>query len=407
MSKKYVTRLATVIRTISAGFSKRLRESLRLNSRIGLRNKTVCTFLTVVLFSASLSGCSENNPSIEKGVSVGNTKKIKIGFSMGTLQEERWQRDRDIFVAKANELGAEVIVQNANNSSDDQYSQVKYLLEQDIDILAVVPHDAISASSIVQLAKKEGVKVISYDRLVKNAGVDVYISFDNVKVGELMAEYTIEKVPKGNYVIINGAKTDNNTSLFNKGYKKILDPYVEKGDIDIVSEIWAEDWVPEEAYKCIEQTLKKGERIDAVIAGNDTLAASAIQALAERRLAGKVAVAGHDADLAGCQRVVEGTQHMTIYKPIDIIAQSAAVIAVQLAKGQDILCNSKINDGKYDIPYYMIKPIAVTRENIVETVIQDGFHKLEDVFRNVPKSQWPKEQWDREIYGEENAVDKQ
>ncbi len=345
--------------------------------------------LVIAVLLVSLTACSLKD---DQGAVINLKKdhKIKIGFSMATLQEERWQRDRDIFVASAKEMGADVVVQTANNNSDDQINQVKYLLEQDIDILLIVPHDAEKAAAAVQLAKKAGKKVISYDRLVKNANVDMYISFDNVKVGEIMAEYLIRKVPAGNYIIINGASIDNNSYMFNQGYKNILNPYIQRGSISIVNEVWAEDWRPEDAFKCVEAALQKGTKLDAIIAANDSLAGAAIEALAEQRLAGKVEVAGHDADISGCQRVAEGTQLMTVYKPIEKIAQKAAEISIKMAKGEEFAANSRINDGKYDVPYEMIQPIAVTKVNLEETVIKDGFHRVEDVFRNVPKAQWPK-----------------
>jgi len=345
--------------------------------------------LMVLCFFFSSSCGSNSNVDLHADKEAGQGRAIKIGFSMDTLKEERWQRDRDVFVAKAKELGAEVIVQNANNDSGEQEEQVRYLLEQGIDVLVIVPHDAEKAASIVQMAKKEGVKVISYDRLVRNANVDLYISFDNVKVGELMAGYVASKVPTGNYVIVNGAKTDYNSYMYNKGYKNSLKTFIESGDITVINEVWAEDWMPEEASRCIEVTLREGKRIDAVIAANDSLAGAAIEALAEQRLAGQVAVAGHDADLAGCQRVVEGTQLITVYKPIDSIAKTAAEITIKVAKGEEISTGNSINDGKYDVPYYMIQPVPVTKENMYDTVIQDGFHRLEDVYRNVPETEWP------------------
>lgn len=352
-------------------------------------SKKVIAILLVGTYFTIFTGCGLSDQSRSKTNKAISDNKIKIGFSMATLQEERWQRDRDIFVAKAKELGADVIVQNANNNSDDQISQVKYLLDQNINILLIVPQDAEKANVAVQMAKKAGIKVISYDRLIENANVDMYISFDNVKVGEIMAAKLVQKVPSGNYVIINGAKTDNNSIMFNEGYKNILQPYIDKNSINIISETSAEDWRPEDAFKTVENLLQNGRKIDAIIASNDSLAGAAIDALAEQRLAGAVEVAGHDADLSGCQRVAEGTQLMTVYKPIDKIAQNAAEIAIKMATGEEVTANSTINDGKYNVPYYMIPPILVTKENLKETVIQDGFHRLEDVYMNVPKAQWP------------------
>ena len=355
------------------------------------RMRIIITVFTLSTFVALCSGCGQSGETPYPDQREKSTAKIKIGFSMSTLREERWQRDRDIFVARAKELGADVIVQNANNDSDEQQRQVKYLLDQGIDILVIVPQDASKATAEVQQAKKQGIKVISYDRLVLNADADLYISFDNVRVGELMAESLTQQVPKGNYVIINGANTDNNCFMFNKGYMNVLKSYVDRGDIKIISEVWAKDWMHEDAFNCIETTLQTGQTIDAVIAANDSLAAAAIEALSEKRLAGKVPVVGHDADLSGCQRVAEGTQLMTVYKPIHQIAKRAAEIAIEMAMGEKVEVNRTLNDGKYNVPYYMIQPIAVTRDNLKDTVIKDSFHRLEDIYMNVPKSQWPSE----------------
>jgi len=351
-------------------------------------NKNIFVFFVFFLVLAG-SGCNSNDIQASPIEHERSSGKIKIGFSMSTLQEERWQRDRDIFVARAKELGAEVIIQNANNDSDEQLNQVRFLIEQGMDILVIVPQDCEKAASMVQTARKYGIKVISYDRLIRNADVDIYISFDNVKVGRLMAESLAKKVPRGNYVIINGARTDYNSYMFNEGYKSVLKKFTDKGEIKVVNEIWTNDWKHEDAFQCIEDSLRNKLRIDAVIAANDSLAAAAIEALSENRMAGRVPVVGHDADLAGCQRVVEGTQLMTVYKPIHRIAKTAAEISVWMAKGEEVKANSVINDGKYNVPYYMIQPIAVTKNNMKDTIIADSFHGLEDIYINVPKSQWP------------------
>jgi len=218
----------------------------------------------------------------------------------------------------------------------------------------------------------------------------LYISFDNVKVGELMGQAAIENSPTGNYLILNGSKKDNNSFMFNKGYMSALNYRIESSIIQVIGETWVDDWMYENALSFVEEALRSGERIDAIIAANDTLAGASVQALAEKRLAGKVTVIGHDADLDGCQRVVEGTQYATVYKPIDVIARTAAEFAVKMARGGLIQANDTINDGKYDVPYYKIEPILVTSENMVDVIIKDQFHRLEDVYMNIPKSQWPK-----------------
>jgi len=308
---------------------------------------------------------------------------IKVGFSLGTLKEERWIKDRDILMAKIKEMGADIIVQNANNDDKDQLKQVKYLLQRGIDVLIIVPTDFQKAAVAVELAKKQGVKVISYDRLVLNSNVDIYISFDNTKVGELMAKYVVEKVPEGNYLIINGPTSDHNTEMIKKGYDKILQQKIKKGDINIISEKWAPNWLKEYAFKVTDELLQEGKKIDAVIAGNDSLAGGIIEALSEHRLAGKTVTVGQDADLAACQRIVEGTQYMTVYKPIEKMADVTARIAIKLAKGKELNIKNTIFDGKYYVPYYVLIPIPVTKYNINSTVIKDGFHMKDDVYRNL------------------------
>ncbi len=332
------------------------------------------------------AGCA---PTSEQNVPTDKNGKVTIGFSMATLQEERWQRDMDILVAKAKAKGADVIVQNSNNNAEDQIKQVKYMLDQNIDILLIVPQDAEKAAEAVDLAEKKGIKVICYDRLIMKANADFYVSFDNIKVGEYMASLLVSKVPKGNYIIINGAKTDYNSYMYNKGYKNILNKYLYDKSINIVDEIWANDWRPEDSFKCVEKALQSRKTIDGIIAANDSLAGAAIEALSEQRLAGKVLVAGHDADISGCQRVAEGTQLMTIYKPIDQLAEKAVDVAFGLLKNNYYACNTYISDGDNDIPYAKVDPIVVTKDTLVDTVINDGFHRLEDVYLNVPKNQWP------------------
>ncbi|MDD4681545.1 MAG: substrate-binding domain-containing protein, partial [Clostridia bacterium] len=227
-----------------------------------------------------------------------------------------------------------------------------------------------------------GVPVISYDRLIMNSNVDLYITFDNEKVGELMARRIAKTMKTGNLFIINGAKTDNNTKMIKQGYDKILNSLVEDGEINIIGEEWADNWLKEYAFKVVDDTLQKKIKINAIIAGNDSLAEGAIEALSEYRLTRDVMVIGQDADLAACQRIVEGTQLMTIYKPIEKLAEAAVEMAIRLVKGEELNVNNYINDGKFNVKYYVLNPIAVDKENIDETIIRDGFHLKDEVYRN-------------------------
>lgn len=314
-------------------------------------------------------------------------KKIRIGLSMDTLKEERWQRDRDLFVAKAKELGADVLVQAANGNDSLQISQSENLLTQGIDVLVVVPHNGVVAAAIVQAAHKAGKKVIAYDRMIENSDVDLYISFDNKEVGRMQGRFALERVPKGNYLVIGGAPTDHNAKMYRDGQMEILDPAVSRKDITIVAKPWAREWLASEALKETENALSRTkDNIQAIVAPNDGTAGGVISALKSQNLAGKVVVTGQDADLAACQRIVEGTQSMTVYKPIHLLAQQAATAAVSLAKGQTPATKATVNNGKKDVPAILLTPVLVDKSNIDSTVIKDKYHARQDVYKNVKSS---------------------
>ncbi|RDU36022.1 D-xylose ABC transporter substrate-binding protein [Neobacillus piezotolerans] len=316
---------------------------------------------------------------IEKAIA---SEPLKIGFSMDTLLEERWQKDRDLFKAAVEALGAKVEILAANGDDALQIAQAETLISQGIDLLVVVPHNAEATATIVNKAHKVGIKVMAYDRLVKNANIDLYVSFDNEQVGELQAKAITELVPKGRYVYIGGASTDNNAHLFKKGVFKVLQPLIDKGDITVVFDQWSKDWTPVNAQANMEAALKaNNNNIDAVIAANDATAGGVIKALSAQGLAGKIPVAGQDAELAGVQRVVDGTQTMTVYKPINALTEKAAELAVMIAKGEHIKADRKMNNGKVEVPSILLSPIAVDRQNIDQTIIADGFHSREDVYR--------------------------
>jgi D-xylose transport system substrate-binding protein len=328
------------------------------------------TGLVLVLL---LTGCAKS----------GGAHKIKIGLSLDTLKEERWQHDRDLFVAHATELGAEVLVQAANNDETLQNSQAENLLTEGVDVLVVVPHNGKTAATIVDAAHKAGVPVIAYDRLINDSDLDLYISFDNVKVGEMQADYLVKHQPKGNYVLIGGAPTDHNAVMFRQGQMNVLKPLVDKGDIKIVADQWANDWLPVEALKITENALtKNNNQIDAVVVSNDGMAGGVVQALNEQNLAGKVLVSGQDADLAACQRIVAGTQSMTVYKPIKKLAEKAVELAIALAQKQPVTDKTTmVNNGKKDVSSVLLEPIEVDKDNLDNTVIADGFQKKEDVYK--------------------------
>lgn len=317
---------------------------------------------------------------------VENDSPIRIGFSMDTLLEERWLRDRDLFKESVEALGAEVEIVAANGDDALQISQAEALIQSGIDLLVIVPHNAEATAAIVHKAHLTGIQVIAYDRLVKNADLDLYVSFDNEQVGEMQAKAITALVPKGNYVFIGGAITDNNAHLLKKGVFNVLRPYIERGDINIVYDQWTKDWTPANAQANMEEALRTtNKQIDAVIAANDATAGGVIQALAAKGLAGQVPVAGQDADLAGVQRIVTGTQTMTVYKPIKMLTQEIAKLAVAMAKGEKVSAEQKVNNGKIEVPSVLLTPVAVNEHNLDSTVISDGFHSPKDVYKATSK----------------------
>lgn len=358
--------------------------------RILIQMRLILLILTLIYGVSACENVSEPTstkvePVLSQSEETGekeSDKRIKIGFSMDTLLEERWQKDRDLFKEAVEALGAEVEIRAANGDDAVQISQAETLISEGVDLLVVVPHNAEAAATIVKKAHLAGIKVLAYDRLVKNANIDLYVSFDNEKVGELQAEAITKLVPKGKYVYIGGAITDYNAHLFKKGVFNVLQPLIDKGDITVVFDQWTRDWTPVNALANMEAALKaNNNQIDAVIAANDATAGGVIQALASRGLAGKIPVAGQDAELAATQRIVVGTQTMTVYKPIKALTEEAARLAVKLAKGENIGADRKVNNGKIEVPSVLLSPIAVDKFNIDKTVIADGFHTREEVYK--------------------------
>lgn len=306
-------------------------------------------------------------------------KKFKIGLSFATLAEERWQHDRDLFTAEAKKLGAEVVVAAANLDENLQNSQCENLITQGVNALVVIAQNGDTASVIVKSAHKAKIPVLAYDRLIKNCDLDLYVSFDSVKVGELMADYVCKLKPSGNYFIINGSPTDNNAHLVRQGFGNVLKSYP---NIKITFEQWCDGWSAEKALKHVENALTQvNNNVDVVLCANDGTAGGAVQALAEQKLAGKVLTTGQDGELAACKRVVAGTQAVTIYKPIKQIATTAAQVAVQLAKKQKVSgVNTTVDNGQIKVPSVMLVPIQVDAKNMKSVIVADKYHTEEEIY---------------------------
>ncbi len=334
---------------------------------------------TLLLFT----GC-EVRDKIETPKSDKEDTGIQIAMSFDSFVIERWQRDRDVFVSTVKELGATVNVQNANGDVEKQKEQIEYFIKKGVDVIVIVCIDSDSLKSTVQKAKDEGIKIIAYDRLVTNSDADLYITFDNEMVGTMMAEYLAENGAAGkNVLMLGGSPLDNNVPAVENGFMDVC----KKEEMTVIDSIHCDGWRAEIAGDYIYEHEDTVREAAGIMCGNDNLAGQVIRALSEKRLAGDLPVVGQDADLEACQRIVEGTQGMTVYKPVERLAKRAAECAIALAQGMKLEGDdiSTINDGTYDIPYIGLTPIAVTKDNLDEVIISSGFHLKEDVYLNVPE----------------------
>ena len=334
--------------------------------------------LVICMLPALLIGCG---PSPEKTAQLKEEPAVQIGLLMDTLQEERWQRDRDLFLERAKQLGAEVLVESAERDDAKQLELAESLLARGVKALVVVPHDAEAAARIVEAAKKRSVPVISYDRLILNADVDLYVSYDNRRIGEQQAQQLRNLAPKGNYILLGGAPTDHNAKLIREGQMAALDDAVKRGEIRIVADPWTPDWSADAAMTLTEAALKKaGNQVAAVVASNDITAGGAIKALEKHGMAGKVHVSGQDANLDAVRRIVNGTQTMTVYKPLRPLARGAASAAVQMAKGEKFEGTSTVDNGMKLVQAVLYAPIAVHKGLVDQIIINDKFLTREQVY---------------------------
>jgi len=307
---------------------------------------------------------------------------VEVGFLIHALDRERWENDRDYFVEKVQELGGNVQVRIADNKADKQLAQAIELLANGVDVLVVVPVDQFAAADIVKEAHDRGVKVISYDRLIKNCKLDFYVSTDNVEIGALQANYLTTIKPKGNYALIGGALSDNNSQFLYLGQRNVLQPLVEKGDINIVYNEFTEAWEEDEGYEHAKKILSTNGDVDAIIAANDDIAYGVIRAVREAGKQGEILIAGMDADLRNLQEIVAGHQTCTVYKPYEKLASTAAEIALNMASnGSDEKTFQTISNGERLVPVIFHDAMIVNRENLQLTVISEGYRTEEEVFK--------------------------
>ncbi|MDE6845199.1 MAG: substrate-binding domain-containing protein [Lachnospiraceae bacterium] len=341
--------------------------------------KKLVSILCLVLLLTACGGGEQSKDAAQ----TQEEEKIQIGMSFDSFVIERWQRDRDVFVSTAKELGAEVNVQNANGDLAEQKKQIDYFIEKGMDVIVIICVDSDGLSASVNKAKEKGIKVIAYDRLIKECDVDLYISFDNTKVGGMMADALIDSgLAGGSVLMLGGSTADNNVPLVEGKFRRTM----QENKVAILDSFHADGWLAELAAEYAYDHIDVVAKADAIMCGNDDIASRVVPVLAEKQLAGRKLVVGQDADLEACQRIVEGTQLMTVYKPVERLAQRAAECAVALAQGEEITGDdvTMLDNGSYLVPYVGLEPISVTKENINDVIINSGFHLKEDVYLNVP-----------------------
>jgi D-xylose transport system substrate-binding protein len=336
--------------------------------------------VTALIAGGAFAGCGTNKDDSGSGGGGGGGKSGTIALLLPESKTARYEsQDRPLFEKKAKELCSDckIIYSNADQDASKQQQQAEAALTKGAKVLVLDPVDAASAGSIVTRAKQSKVPVISYDRLVSKAPVDYYISFDNRKVGELQAQSLVDKLGSGKATIamINGAPTDSNAAQFKAGAHSVFD---KASNIKIGKEYDTPDWSPDKAQDEMEQAItslgKNG--FQGVYAANDGTAGGAIAAMKSNGVDPSTKpTTGQDAELAGVQRVVAGDQYMTVYKPYKPEAETAATLAVSLAKGEKpdtSKFSEKTNNGSADVPSYLLPIIAVTKDKVQSTIVKDG-----------------------------------
>jgi len=328
----------------------------------------VITFLLILaIVAGALTGCFKKDDG-----------KIKIGVSLPTLREERWVEDYNGFLDAQESLGFEVIIQVADNSAARQQNQVENMITQGIKALVIAPHDAVAARQLVQLAHKNKIPVIAYDRPITNGGADLLIETDQLEIGRIMGRYIFNNVPSGNLVFLMGDAGDDTVYPMRDGTMEIIKPRLDNGTYKIVMEQFVVDWVNANALRLMEQALTaNGNNIQGVIAQNDGIAGAAIQAMAAQGLAGKVPVTGQDAENDAIKRIIDGTQGMTILYDNAGMAMAAVDAAIKLANGASSasLSNGRSDDGTYVLGF---PPAEINKNNYKRLLIDSGLRDEDD-----------------------------
>jgi D-xylose transport system substrate-binding protein len=354
----------------------------------GTRRRTLPMTLAagVAALALAAAGCGDDDDNGGGSAASGDGEAGKIAVLLPDSKSSvRWETvDRPFLKAAFDKAGVESEIQNAEGDKSAQQQQAEQAITNGAKVLLMVNLDSGSGAAIAANAKSQGVKVIDYDRLTLNGDGDYYVSFDNEEVGRLQGQGLVDCLEgaggKPAVAVLNGSPTDNNATLFKAGYDSVINPKFESGEWTEVADQSVPDWDNQKALTIFEQMLQKANnKIDGVLAANDGLGNAAISALKQRKLE-QIPVTGQDATLQGIQNIVNGDQCMTVYKAIKKEADAAAALAVALAKGDEPTgVTGSVNNEKKDVPAVLLKPVAVTKENIKEYLGEPDFPKQEEI----------------------------
>jgi D-xylose transport system substrate-binding protein len=333
-----------------------------------------------------VAACGSDNS--DKGDSSSSSSSSKSKGSVAVLLPDsksstRWETVDRPFLKKAfDAAGVKSTITNAEGDKSAQQQQAEQAITNGAKVLLLVNLDSGSGAAIAANAKSQGVKVIDYDRLTLKGDSDYYVSFDNEKVGKLQGQGIVDCLGKLNgqsIAELNGSPTDNNATLFAKGYNSVVDPLYKDGKLKKVADQSVPDWDNQKALTIFEQMLQKtSNKIDGVLAANDGLGNAAISALKARKLK-QIPVTGQDATLEGIQNIINGDQCMTVYKAIKKETDASAKLAIDLLNGKTPETTSTVNNGNKDVPAILEEPVAVTKDNIKDYIGEADFPKKEDI----------------------------
>jgi D-xylose transport system substrate-binding protein len=312
-------------------------------------------------------------------ICVAAARAQKVGLLMDSYVVDRWYIDQKLFTDRVKELGGECLVEMPYGDPDEQVRLGKKLIADGVQVLVIVATDAKKAAAVVEAAKAANIPVIAYDRLIDTKDLSFYISYSNPEVGNLQAKYALQKVPAGNYLLINGPVSDNNAIVFRTEQLKVLEPAIKSKKVKIIGDIVLDGWSEIESMMKMDEFFTTNKvKPDVIIAANDAIASGALQSLPEGLLS-KVVITGQDAEMGALKNIISGKQSMTIYKPIKPLAYQAAECALKLAKGEKITNTVKVRNGDVEVNAIQLVPIVVDKSNYKETVVKDGHVSLSEL----------------------------